>query len=90
MKVEAGQAGRPAPQVRLVWVAAIVALPALTLAGISSFWIAPCAALLGISAAVAIVDLVRGQRRIEDISISLPENLRLTKNIAADSAGHYS
>jgi uncharacterized protein (DUF58 family) len=64
-------------------VAAIVALPALTLAGISSFWIAPCAALLGISAAVAVVDLVRGQRRIEDISISLPENLRLTKNIAA-------
>ncbi len=75
---------RPAPQIRLVWLAALIALPALTLAGLAPRWIAPCAALLSVCAAIAAADLVRGEQRLARISVSLPETLRLTKRVPAD------
>ena len=70
------------PQIRLVVLAAAIALPALTLAGIAPLWILPCSSLLAVCLAIAIIDLVRGRRLLERISVSLPEVLRLTKNVA--------
>ncbi len=77
---------RPAPQMRLVWLAVAAALPALTLAGLSTAWIAPGAVVLAICAAVAIFDLIRGERRLEQIELALPETLRLTKNVGGSLA----
>jgi uncharacterized protein (DUF58 family) len=78
-----GETGRSAPQIRLVWMAAAIALPALTLAGIAPRWIAPCAALLAVCAAIAAADLIRGEQRLAHISASLPDTLRLTKSLPA-------
>ena len=74
--------GKAAPQIRLAVLAAAIALPVLTLAGIAPRWILPCSSLLAVCLAIAIIDLIRGRRLLDGISVFLPEVLRLTKHVA--------
>ena len=77
---------RPAPQMRLVWLAVFAGLPALTLAGLSAAWILPGAAVLVVCVAIAVFDLIGGERRLERVEVLLPEALRLTKNVGGSLA----
>lgn len=69
-----------APSSRLLWLAAVVALPAATLAGIAPGWAGAGAAVLGICAVVAALDGVRGAQRAARIQVRTPAVVRLTKD----------
>jgi uncharacterized protein (DUF58 family) len=70
------------PSSRLVWLAALVALPAATMAGAAPGWGAAGAALLGVCAAVAVVDGVLGLHRVARLGLRTPTITRLTKDVA--------
>jgi uncharacterized protein (DUF58 family) len=69
------------PSGRLVWVAVVVALPAAAVAGFAPGWGLAGAAVLGLFAAVAAVDAVRGIERVLQTDIRIPGITRLTKDI---------
>ncbi|HUI80936.1 MAG TPA: DUF58 domain-containing protein [Bryobacteraceae bacterium] len=70
------------PSSRLVWIAAAVALPAATVAGLAPGWGAAGAAVLGLCAAIAAVDAVLGIERVSKTTVRAPAITRLTKDIA--------
>jgi uncharacterized protein (DUF58 family) len=70
------------PSSRLVWLAALVALPAAAMAGSGRGGAAVGAAVLGVSAAVALVDAVLGTERVAQFRIRTPAVTRLTKDVA--------
>jgi len=71
------------PSARLLWIAALAALPAAAVAGLYPSLLIPCA--LGVVAigAVAVVDAALGRERIAGIAIRAPEFVRVTKGVAA-------
>jgi uncharacterized protein (DUF58 family) len=70
-----------APASRLPWLAACVAIPAATLAGLFPSLAAPCWGALAAAAAVAVFDGLRGQRRVDAIRVRTPAYVRLTKDV---------
>ncbi len=70
-----------APASRLPWLAACVAIPAATLAGLFPSLAAPCWGVLAAAAAVAAFDGLRGQRRVDAIGVRTPAYVRLTKDV---------
>ena len=70
------------PSQRLIWLAALAAVPAATVAGLAPAWALPCDALLGLCALVAALDAVLGLRRIARIHLRAPQLIRATKDIA--------
>ena len=70
------------PSSRLVWLAALVALPAATVAGAARGWAVAGAAVLGACAAVVAVDGVRGRHRLARLRVRTPAVTRLTKDVA--------
>ena len=71
------------PATRLVMVAALVALPAATIAGASPAAFGPCVAILILCAAVAGIDAILARARIRSLQARVPASLRLTKNVAS-------
>jgi uncharacterized protein (DUF58 family) len=72
----------PAP--RLLWIAAAVVLPAASLAGLAPRFSLPCAGILALCGAVALIDAARGARTIDAFEIRTPEFIRLTKGLSAN------
>jgi uncharacterized protein (DUF58 family) len=70
------------PSVRLVWMAAVVALPAAALAGAAPGWGAAGAVVLGVCAAIAVVDGALGTHRVSELRLRTPAITRLTKDVA--------
>jgi uncharacterized protein (DUF58 family) len=69
------------PASRLPWFAALVAIPAATLAGLFPGLAAPCWGVLAAAAAIAAFDALRGQRRVDAIRVRTPAYVRLTKDV---------
>jgi uncharacterized protein (DUF58 family) len=68
------------PASRLPWFAALVAIPAATLAGLFPGLAAPCWGVLAVAAAVAAFDGLRGQQRVDALRVRTPAYVRLTKD----------
>lgn len=68
------------PASRLPWFAALVAIPAATLAGLFPSLAAPCWGVLAAAAAVAAFDGLRGQHRVDALRVRTPAYVRLTKD----------
>jgi len=71
------------PSSRLLLVAALVVLPAATLAGMAPILMLPCAGLLAVCAAASIADAAMGRRRAAALDARAPPLLRLTKDVPA-------
>jgi len=71
------------PSMRLLLLAAVVALPATTIAGLYPGLGAPCYGVLALAAIVVGIDALRGSARIRRLRLRTPEYLRLTKNVPA-------
>jgi uncharacterized protein (DUF58 family) len=71
------------PSRRLLWLAAAVALPATTIAGLYPALDATCYTILAAIAILAAVDAFRGRKRIAQLHLRTPEFLRFTKNVPA-------
>jgi uncharacterized protein (DUF58 family) len=69
------------PASRLPWLAALVAIPAATLAGLFPSLAAACWGVLAAAAAVAAFDALQGQRRVDAIRVRTPAYVRLTKDV---------
>jgi uncharacterized protein (DUF58 family) len=69
------------PASRLPWLAALVAIPAATLAGLFPSLAAPCWGVMAAAAAVAAFDALQGQRRVDAIRVRTPAYVRLTKDV---------
>jgi uncharacterized protein (DUF58 family) len=72
------------PARALLWIAAGIFLPALTVAWLRPRYAGGCAAFLCALIAYAVADAVRGSRRARAIALRLPAFLRLTKDVPAD------
>jgi uncharacterized protein (DUF58 family) len=71
------------PAMRLVWLAALVCLPAAAVAGFLPV-LAPLGAwVLAACAAVALTDAIAGARRIDLLDLRTPASVRLTKDVSA-------
>jgi uncharacterized protein (DUF58 family) len=71
------------PSNRLLLAAAVIAVPAATLAGFVPAAAPVCIAILMAAAAVALVDSILALRHIQSIEASAPQVLRLTKDVRA-------
>ena len=71
------------PSRRLLLLAALVALPLITLAGMSPALALPSAVALAALAAAAVVDGARAWRRAADVLARTPAVVRLTKDVPA-------
>ena len=71
------------PSPRLLLLAAAVALPATTIAGIIPALAPPCYAILAVCATTAALDALRGRHRIRTLQLRTPVFLRFTKNVPA-------
>jgi len=72
------------PGSRILLAAALVVLPAATVAGtMPRLWL-PCAGILAVAFAVGVVDALLGQQRVEALGASAPALVRLTKDVPAD------
>jgi uncharacterized protein (DUF58 family) len=72
-----------APSKRLLGLAAVAMLPAAAVAGFNPRVAPQCLLLLAACAAAAVYDAIGGRRRVRAIRLSVPEMLRLTKDVAA-------
>ncbi len=72
------------PAQRMLLAAALVVLPVATLAGIVPALALPCALILAVCCAAAVVDALLGRQRVAVLSAGAPELVRLTKNVRAD------
>ncbi|HEV2448756.1 MAG TPA: hypothetical protein VGS58_22640, partial [Candidatus Sulfopaludibacter sp.] len=72
-----------APTSRLLWMAALVMLPALAVAGFDPAATPQCCLVLAACLALAVYDALGGRRRVRLIRLTVPEQLRLTKGVAA-------
>jgi uncharacterized protein (DUF58 family) len=70
-----------APAPRLIWLAAAVALPAATVAGLAPAAAPFCWGAIVVFAAIAMVDAELGIRRLRTVTVRVPEFLRVTKNV---------
>jgi uncharacterized protein (DUF58 family) len=70
------------PSSRLLWLAAVVALPAAAMTGYARGWAAAGAAVLGVCAFVAALDGVLGAERVARLGIRTPAVTRQTKDVA--------
>jgi len=68
------------PSQRMLWVALFAGVP---LAAGAAFWTVPCALVLGVAAAIAMIDAAVALRKLDRLRVSLPEFVRLTKGVAA-------
>src|SRR5437588_6509528 len=71
------------PSQRLLLLAAAVALPATTIAGLVPSLAPPCYAILAACAIAATLDAIGGTHRIRTLQLRTPEFLRFTKNVPA-------
>ncbi|HXB72469.1 MAG TPA: DUF58 domain-containing protein [Candidatus Acidoferrales bacterium] len=71
------------PANRLLLAAAVIAVPAATIAGFVPPAAPVCLAILVATAAAALIDAALAQRRIQSIEARAPQVLRLTKNVPA-------
>jgi uncharacterized protein (DUF58 family) len=71
------------PSQRMLWLAAVVGLPATTVGGLFPAMAGVCYAVLGACAIAAAVDALGGLRRIRRLQLRTPEFLRFTKNVPA-------
>ncbi len=71
------------PAQRMLWLAAALALPLATVAGLEPAVREPCAAALGIGVVAAVVDAALGRDRLRALNLRLPPTMRLTKDVAA-------
>jgi len=72
------------PGSRIMLAAALLVLPAATLAGIvPGLWL-PCAGILAICFAATIVDAMIGRQRVAVLGASTPALVRITKDVRAD------
>jgi uncharacterized protein (DUF58 family) len=69
------------PSRRLIWLAALVALPALTLAGLAPAWAVLADSVVALCAMIATLDAVLGLRRVARVQLSTPPLTRLTKDV---------
>jgi uncharacterized protein (DUF58 family) len=71
------------PSQRLLVLAAVAALPALTVAGLVPALFAPCAAVLAALAMAAAADAMGASHRIAALHVTTPPSLRFTKDVPA-------
>jgi uncharacterized protein (DUF58 family) len=71
------------PSRRLLILAALIVLPATTLAGLFPTLAAPAYAILAATTILAALDAIRGNTLIQSIQLRTPPFLRFTKNIPA-------
>jgi uncharacterized protein (DUF58 family) len=76
-----GEFNMISPSSRLIWLAVIVALPAVALAGASRTWTGVGAIAVGVCAAVAALDAVLGAKRVRSLSVDAPAVTRLSKDV---------
>jgi uncharacterized protein (DUF58 family) len=69
------------PSRRMLWLAAVIALPLTTVAGLIPAALAPCAAVLGICVVAAILDAAAGRDRLRQLGVRLPASLQMTKGV---------
>jgi len=69
------------PSTRLIWLAALLALPAAALAGMLPGSAVVADTLLGLCAAIAAVDAVLGSRRLSGFQVRTPAVIRITKDL---------
>jgi uncharacterized protein (DUF58 family) len=69
------------PSQRMLLLAAVVALPLATAAGLVPGLALPCGAALLLCALVAAVDAVRGRARLDALEAGAPPTVRLTKDV---------
>ena len=69
------------PSKRLIWLAALVALPLSTVAGMAPGFVAVASTILGLCALVAAADAALGARRTARFQLRAPAVLRLTKDV---------
>jgi uncharacterized protein (DUF58 family) len=72
------------PGSRILLAAALVVLPAATLAGIMPALALPCAGILAVCFAASVVDALLSGRRVAALGGSAPVLVRLTKDVRAD------
>jgi uncharacterized protein (DUF58 family) len=71
------------PSVRLLWIAALVGVPAAAAAGIVPSSATACILILALCAGIALIDAVAGARRIDSLDVRAPRYLRFTKSVPA-------
>src|SRR5262245_38855045 len=71
------------PATRLLWLAALVCLPAAAVAGLFPSLAARGGLTVVLCAAVALLDAVGGARRIDMLEVRTPASMRLTKDVSA-------
>ncbi len=69
------------PSRRLLWIAAVVLLPLLAVAGFSPLLAGPCGAIALLCVAVAAVDAWLGERRVRQLFAATPDSLRMTMDV---------
>jgi uncharacterized protein (DUF58 family) len=69
------------PSSRLIWLAALVALPAVALAGASRTWTSVGVLAVGICVSVAALDGILGAKRVSMLSVRAPATIRLSKDL---------
>jgi uncharacterized protein (DUF58 family) len=71
------------PTPRLIWLAALVLLPLVTAAGFVPAIAPVCLALAVPCLLAALYDALRGRERLRSIRLSVPETVRLTRDVPA-------
>ncbi|HEX3878145.1 MAG TPA: DUF58 domain-containing protein [Bryobacteraceae bacterium] len=71
------------PSARLLWIAALAALPAAAIAGLYPALLIPCALFLAVVVLLAVADATAGRERLAGISLRTPEFIRVTKGVPA-------
>lgn len=72
-----------APSARLIWIAALIAVPAATVAGMVPGWALPAEALLAICALIAAADAGLGRRHAKQLRFRATPFVQLTKDVAS-------
>ena len=74
------------PSARLLWIAALAALPVAAVAGLYPSLLLACVLAIAVLALIAVVDASAGRERLSGIALSAPEFIRVTKGIAGKLA----
>lgn len=67
------------PGSRLIWLSVVIVIPFSTLAGLSQKFLLLSAMVLGAVVLVAVLDMGPGKKRLNKVSVQLPELVRLTR-----------
>lgn len=71
------------PTSRLIWIAALVLLPLIAIAGFAPALAPICLSLVAPVLLLVLYDAFRGRRRLRSIRLSVPQTMRLTKDVPA-------